>query len=99
MQISIPPQIAKLVEDRVRSGQYGRAEDVLAAAMTSLEQRERADGLGRAELEALYPGLKQKLAEGIAAADAGNLSDGEDFFDELERQDRAADPAKSRRTA
>jgi Arc/MetJ-type ribon-helix-helix transcriptional regulator len=98
MQISIPPQVQKLVEDRVRSGQYARPEDVVAAAILSLEQQERASTLTRPELEALYPGLTTKLAEGLAAADAGQLSDGDDFFDELEREE-AAGRANDRRIA
>jgi antitoxin ParD1/3/4 len=98
MQVSIPPQIEKLVEDRVRSGQYARAEDVIAAAILSLEQQERASTLSRAELESLYPGLTKKLADGLAAADAGKLSDGDDFFDELEREE-AAERSNARRTA
>lgn len=98
MQVPIPPEIEKLIENRIRSGQYARAEEVIAAAVLSLEQQERASTLSRAEMESLYPGLAGKLAEGLAAADAGKLSDGDDFFDELERED-AAERAKARRTA
>lgn len=59
--------------------------------------QDRAWKLIRPELEALYPALTRKLAEGLAAADAGQLSDGDDFFDELEREE-AAGRANHRRT-
>lgn len=60
--------------------------------------QEHAWKLSRPELEALCPGLTTKFAEGLAAADAGQLSDGDDFFDELEREE-AERRAKDRRTA
>jgi putative addiction module CopG family antidote len=99
MQVSIPPEIEKLIEERVNSGRYGRPEDVVAAAVVSLEQRERASNLSRAELEAVYPGLAEKLAAGLASAAAGRVSDGEAFFDELEHEEAAAEDQKTRRTA
>ena len=42
------------------------------------EMRELTDDL---------PGLKQKLAAGLAAARAGDLIDGEAFFDALDREE------------
>jgi hypothetical protein len=40
-----------------------------------------------AELEELYPRLRQLIAEGLAQARTGQLVDGEQFFDDLEAED------------
>jgi antitoxin ParD1/3/4 len=88
MSYSLSPDIQKLIEDRIRSGHYSSAEDVIAAAITHLEQQDRLADLPPDELELLFPQLRQKLARGLAEARAGKLSDGEAFFDELEREEQ-----------
>jgi hypothetical protein len=40
------------------------------------------------DLEAIYPQLRDQVAAGVREARQGMLSDGEAFFDELEREDR-----------
>jgi Arc/MetJ-type ribon-helix-helix transcriptional regulator len=99
MNLSLPSEIQKVIDERVKSGSYRRAEDVVAAAVVSLGQQERAMQLTAAELEAVYPSLREKLAEGLAAADAGKLSDGDAFFDELEAQDSPSPREPGRKTA
>ena len=99
MNLSLPREIQKIIDARVKSGKYRRAEDVVAAAVVSLGQQERAMQLNAAELEAVYPNLREKLAEGLGAADAGKLSDGDAFFDELEAQDRPSPREPGRKTA
>ena len=87
MDLSLPPEIRKLIEDRVLSGKYDSREAVIASAMATLEQQERLAELGDDDLQTLFPGLKEKLAAGLAAARSGDLIDGESFFDELDRED------------
>ena len=41
MNLSLPPRIQKLIEERVRAGKYETPEDVVAAAVVSLDQQER----------------------------------------------------------
>jgi Arc/MetJ-type ribon-helix-helix transcriptional regulator len=97
MNLSLPPEILKLIDDRVQSGKYGTVEDVIAAAIANLDQQERLAQLDGADLEALYPGFKEKLAEGLAAARAGDVVDGEEFFNQLEREEDEL--AKGRKSA
>ena len=97
MNLSLSPEILRLIDDRVRSGKYGSAEDVIAAAVANLDQQERMTQLDGADLEALYPGFKEKLAEGLAASRAGDVVDGEEFFDQLEREEDEL--AKGRKSA
>lgn len=99
MNLCLSPEIEKAIEERISSGKYGRAEDVVAAAVVSLGQQERAMQLSASELEAVYPNLREKLAEGLAAADAGKLSDGEAFFDEFEERQPLSHGKQGRKTA
>lgn len=66
MNLSLPPEIQKVIEERVRSGKYDRAEDIVSAAGVSLDQHGRAMQLSASELAAIYPQLWEKLAEGLS---------------------------------
>ena len=73
MNLSLPAQIQKLIEERVRSGKYRTAEDVVAAAVATLEQQENSGDFEPGELDRL-------LAEGEAS---GTPLDGEQMLAEL----------------
>lgn len=87
MQLTLPPEIQTLIDQRVRSGRYQTPEDVVVAAMTSLDQQERLAALHPADLETAFPGIREKIAQGFSEAQAGRFSDGDAFFDELDRED------------
>ena len=72
MQLSLPPDIVKLIEKRVREGKYRTPEDVVAAALSNLEQQEAGD-FHTGELDRL-------IAEGERS---GAPLDGGEVFDEL----------------
>jgi Arc/MetJ-type ribon-helix-helix transcriptional regulator len=88
MNLALPPEIDRLIDARVKSGRYKTPEDVVAAAVAFLDQQEHLDDLPPADMELLYPGIKAKLAEGLADARAGKLSDGDSFFEELDREQK-----------
>ena len=71
------PTIQKLIDDRVRSGQYASAEDVVSAALISLEQQEKARDFARGELNEL-------IAVGMEQIDRGEMLDVEDVFREID---------------
>ena len=57
MTITLSPKARKLVNDRLKSGRYGSAEDVVLAGLASLQRQE--------ELRDFAPGeLKRIAAEG-----------------------------------
>jgi Arc/MetJ-type ribon-helix-helix transcriptional regulator len=95
MTIALPPEIQKLIEDRVRSGRYASVEDFITAAVCQLDQQDRLAELSTAELEAAYPGIREKLAAGLAEAKAGKLTDGDEFFEELKREYQDRDDTQS----
>jgi antitoxin ParD1/3/4 len=64
MNISLTPQLEKLVQDRVKSGRYTSASEVIREALRLLETHDRALDEGLAQLQAdVAAGLRQ-LDEG-----------------------------------
>ena len=96
MTVSLSPESQRIVDQHVASGRYSRPEEVVAAALVALEQQDGAAKLTGDELELLYPDFHRKILEGVADSDAGRVSDGDAFFEELERED---DDAEGRRSA
>lgn len=88
MTLSLGPELEQFIEEKVRSGQYASREDVVRAGLATLMQHDRLEQRPLDELEAIFPGFRDKIAEGLADARAGRLSDGDAFFDELEREDQ-----------
>jgi antitoxin ParD1/3/4 len=67
MNISLTPQLEKLVQDRVKSGRYTSASEVIREALRLLETHDRAIDQGLAQLRAdVDAGLRQ-LDEGKSA--------------------------------
>ena len=57
MNLSLNPELQKLIEKKVKAGRYATAEDVVAAAILSLDQQEWLGEFSAGELD-------QLLAEG-----------------------------------
>ncbi len=51
--VTISAEIERLIESRIASGRYASADDVLSAALRSLEQAEMRGDFGAGEWEAL----------------------------------------------
>ena len=87
MTLNLTPELEDLVRDKVKSGHYSSASDVVQAALRLLEQRDeifvgRADRIGK------------QIDEGWQSAKRRELVDGDEVFDridaELEALDRSA---------
>ena len=73
MNLTLDENVGKLINDRVKSGQYASAEDVVVAALHSLDNDETFGDFAPGELDAL-------LAEGEAS---GPPLDGTAVLEEL----------------
>lgn len=67
MNVSLTPELERLVAEKVDAGRYASASEVVREALRLLEER---DQIREARIEA----LKAKVAVGIADLDAGRVS-------------------------
>ena len=79
MNVSLTPELERFVQDRVASGRYQTASEVVREGLRLLEEREQE----RAEALAA---LKGKLKRAAEQAERGELSDGEKVFEQLFRR-------------
>ena len=76
MNIALTPELEKLVNEKVKNGQYSSANEVIGAGLRLLEERDRLNQARLAE-------LKAKIREGIEASDRGEVVDGKTVLREL----------------
>ena len=80
MNVSLTPELEKLVRDKVKSGQYESAVDVVRDALRFLEERDQVR-------QAQTQELRKKIDKGLESLERGEGVDGEEFFDALEREE------------
>jgi len=73
MNVSLTPDLEKLVHKKVQSGRYTSASEVVREALRLLAER---DELREVELQA----LRTKVERGLDEARRGDLVDGEEAF-------------------
>jgi len=61
MQVQLKPELARFIEDQVKSGRYGSPEDAVNAAVAKLQSEEEllADELDDEDLARIEEGLVQ----------------------------------------
>lgn len=74
MNVHLTPELKKLVEDEVASGSYASASEVIREGLRLLIEDRRWRQEARA-----------KLAEGLAQVRAGQLLDGDEAIEQLNR--------------
>ena len=75
MNVRLTPELKKLVEDEVASGQYASASEVIREGLRLLIEERR----WREE-------VRRKIADGMAQAKAGQLVDGEKAAERLRKR-------------
>lgn len=75
MNVHLTPELEQMVQNKVKTGRYNSASEVMREALRLMEERD----LAKAE-------IRKKIAVGIASAKAGRLSDGDEFFDQMEAE-------------
>ena len=89
MNVSLTPELEQLVQQKVQTGRYTSASEVVREALRLMEERDRLEGRRRDEIRA-------QIAEGIASLRAGKGADGDAVFDRLEAEIDADERRKAR---
>jgi antitoxin ParD1/3/4 len=78
LNVSLTHELERFVEERVASGLYQTASEVVREGLRLLEEREAARQTALEE-------LRRHVAVGIEQADRGEFLDGDEVFEELKR--------------
>ena len=81
MNVHLTPQLETLVQNKVKTGRYNSASEVVREALRLFEERDRIRELQIQE-------LRKKIDKGWASLEHGERVDGEVFFRALEREER-----------
>jgi antitoxin ParD1/3/4 len=73
MNVHLTPELETLVHNKVKTGRYNSASEVVRDALRLFEQRDRVR-------ELQIRGLQKKINEGWASHERGEGLDGEEFF-------------------
>ena len=76
MNVSLTPELEALIQERVRSGRYTSASEVVREALRLLEDRDELRRLRLAE-------LRSQVAAGLDSLDRGQARDGDAVIDEI----------------
>lgn len=76
MNVSLTPELEELVHARVRSGRYTSASEVVREALRLLADRDELRDIRLQEIRA-------QVAEGLRAAEAGDVHPGDEVFEEI----------------
>ena len=81
MNVSLTPALEKLIQEKVKTGLYNSASEVIREALRLLEEQDR---LRRMKLE----DLRKEIAVGINQADRGELIEGKEVFRKLRARNK-----------
>ena len=81
MNITLSPDQERFVEERVASGRFLTANEMIREGLALLEERE-------SERSIAIAALRREIQLGTEEADRGELVDGDDVFAEMERISR-----------
>jgi antitoxin ParD1/3/4 len=76
MNVSLTPELENLVHQKVGTGRYTSASEVIREALRLMEERDELQELHKAT-------MREKIAEGVASLRAGEGVDGETFMAHL----------------
>ena len=91
MNVSLTPELEKLVQEKVESGRYTSASEVVREALRLMEKRDQRLADREQALQAFQAEMDRRVAE----ADAGGWIDGEEAFARL----RAKSEARKKKSA
>ena len=89
MNVSLTPELEKLVHLKVRTGRYTSASEVVREALRLMEQRDQLQALRQED-------VRQKIAAGLASLRAGQGMDGDTFLAVMDEELAALDGREPR---
>jgi antitoxin ParD1/3/4 len=88
MNVNLSPELEKLILNKVKTGEYNSASEVVREALVLLEDRDRVRDLRREE-------FRKQVAAGLESLRRGEGIDGEEVFDRLEAEIDAMERLKA----
>jgi len=73
MNVSLTPELERLVHLKVQTGRYTSASEVVREALRLMEERDQMQALHKDD-------IRQKIAAGMASLRAGHSVDGDDIL-------------------
>jgi antitoxin ParD1/3/4 len=77
LNISLSSDLQNLVHEKIASGQYSSASEVVREALRLMDDRDQMLALQKQD-------IRSKIDAGVASLRAGRSSDGDDYFDRIE---------------
>lgn len=77
MNVSLTPELEQFIQSQLESGKFTSVDEVIAAGIKLLEERERI-------YKGRFEELRKEIMIGIEASERGEVVDGEIVFAELE---------------
>jgi antitoxin ParD1/3/4 len=81
MNVSLTPELEQFVQNKIKTGRYISASEVVREALRLLEERDRA-------YQAKLVDLQEDIDQGIASSERGEVYDGEAVIQELLEQNQ-----------
>lgn len=79
MNVSLTAELEKLVHNKVETGRYTSASEVIREALRLMEERDQMQELHKDE-------IRKKIAAGMISLRAGKGMDGEAVFDRIDAE-------------
>lgn len=79
MNVSLTPALEKFVQNKVKKGGYQSASEVVREALRVMGEAEKMEAIERAS-------IRRKIELGYQQAVRGELLDGDEVFDAIEKQ-------------
>jgi len=90
VNVHLTPELETLVQNKVKTGRYNSASEVVREALRLFEERDR---IRKVQIQE----VRKKINKGWASLEQGEGVDGEEFFRTLEQEERGL--ARKRRQA
>jgi antitoxin ParD1/3/4 len=82
VNVNLTAELTELVHLKVKSGRYNSASEVVREALRLMSERDELMELRKQE-------LRKKIAQGLSSLSRNEGVDGQDFFEQLEREENS----------